>query len=243
MSGATLGIEGPDGSGKGTQAELLVARLRDAGYAVHYFDFPQYETTFFGGMVGEMLSGQYGPMKSIDPHLASLPYAFDRWTATPFINEVRESGGIAVLNRFSMSNAAHQSARVPREKRGDFLKFLTTLENELLGVPVPDLYIYLDVPTEISQKLIAEKAKRKYLEGNGMTADQLEEDIAHQMEAARMYKELSVTMPNVIRIGCCDGNGALRQKEDIHNEVWRVTCDYLSTRTIEGQIKGTERYS
>lgn len=101
MSGQIIGVEGPDGAGKETQARNLVARFAKEGYVVKYFDFPQYEETIFGGMVGKMLTGEYGPMKNISPYLASLPYALDRWMAVPEINQVRDKGGIAVLNLLS----------------------------------------------------------------------------------------------------------------------------------------------
>lgn len=238
MPGAFICIEGPDGSGKEEQSKRLVSKLEENGLEVNFFDFPQYEKTFFGEMVGKMLAGEYGPMETINPHLASLPYAFDRWEASAAIRQTKSDGKIAVANRFTLSNIAHQSARVPLNERDGFVKFILDLENKVLGILEPDLYLHLVVPTEISQKLIAGKLQRRYLrDGN---RDLLEKDLTHQIEAARMYRDLSGRIPNLVKINCCDGEGNLKSIEQIHQMVWHEVSGYLQTN-LEGRLKGKER--
>lgn len=238
MRGSFICIEGPDGSGKGEQSERLVSRLKAEGFEVVSFDFPQYGETFFGDMVGEMLAGGYGPMENINPHLASLPYAFDRWQASGPIKRELSKGKIAVANRFTFSNLAHQTARMPFGQREDFIKFILKLENEILGIPTPDLSLHLDVPVEISQKLIAGKLQRKYLRDGNF--DLLEKDLNHQIEASRMYRELSSRMQNMFRINCCDEAGNLKSIAEIHEIVWNKTVEHLHNN-LEGQKTGKER--
>lgn len=221
MKGKFIAIEGPDGSGKETQQKLLIARLRKNGYSVEPFDFPQYESSLFGELVGQMLSETYGPMDNIHPRIASVVYAADRWSASPKINDHLLRGDIIVANRYTLSNDAHQSARLPEAERDAFLKWLEDLEYSSLGfgIPRPDLYIHLDVPPEISQELILQKAERAYLEGKG-GKDALEKNAAHQIEAARMYRKLADSVENIVTVSCTNDRNGLMEKGIIHELVW-----------------------
>ncbi|KKR26676.1 MAG: thymidylate kinase [Microgenomates group bacterium GW2011_GWC1_39_7b] len=53
--GSFVVIEGPDGTGKETQAKLLMSRFQEQRIPVEFFDLPQYETSFFGNLVGRFL--------------------------------------------------------------------------------------------------------------------------------------------------------------------------------------------
>ena len=79
-SGKLIAIEGIDGSGKGTQLELLQKSLRARGVAVHATNFPHYQS-WFGTMVGQFLNGKFGALESVDPHFAALLYAVLLFTA------------------------------------------------------------------------------------------------------------------------------------------------------------------
>lgn len=233
MAGSFIALEGPDGSGKGEQTKILVERLRDElRLPVVTLDFPQYGESFFGEMVGNMLTGKYGDMKNIDPHLASIPFAFDRWEATAKILDAKKEGCIIIANRFTLSNLAHQTARVESSKREEFINFILKMEREVLRIPQPDLYLYLDVPTEISQVLILEKARRAYIKEGGI--DQLEADVQHQIEASRLYREFSKRFLNIVRIKCCDEEGKLRSPNSVHSKVWNEVLSHLHHQTKEG---------
>ena len=58
MKGKFIVIDGTDGSGKTTQANLLIDRLKKSGRNPQMADFPQYNTKS-AGMVEEYLSGKY----------------------------------------------------------------------------------------------------------------------------------------------------------------------------------------
>lgn len=233
-SGNFIVIEGPDGSGKRTQQESLIAALLNMGYEVSRISFPQYETSLFGGLVGKMLNGEFGSMGGIDPHLASVVFAADRWKASETIKSDLSHGKIVVADRYTLSNMAHQAARLPEDKRETFLNLLEKMEydpDEGFGIPKPDIYIHLHVPIEISQKLILEKAQRVYLDGQ---KDQLEADVSHQVEASKMYHRLSETMDGIVTIDCCDLTGNLMPIETIHGLVLGKVVNFLDPELKEG---------
>ncbi|MGF7229702.1 MAG: dTMP kinase, partial [Candidatus Saccharibacteria bacterium] len=67
QTGTFIVIEGTDGSGKGTQFQLLADRLTEAGYDIATFDFPQYAkpSSYF---VREYLNGKYGTAEQVGPY-------------------------------------------------------------------------------------------------------------------------------------------------------------------------------
>ena len=81
----TVVIEGIDGSGKGTQTERLHERLRQAGKSAALISFPRYTETLFGRVVGEFLNGRFGDLEQVDPFLAALLYAGDRYESRQFL--------------------------------------------------------------------------------------------------------------------------------------------------------------
>lgn len=238
MSGIFIAIEGPDASGKGTQQRMLVEHMQKFGLPVEPVDFPQYETSIFGNLVGRMLTGEFGDMRKIDPHLASVVFAADRWSASAVIRRHLDNGVNVVANRYTLANMAHQSARLPSDKRSEFIRLMARLEysEEGFSIPKPDLYLHLDVPIEITQELLLARAQREYIhDGN---TDQLESDRIHQLEAAKMYRYLSQTQEGIISIECCDSEGCLQSPEVIHEQVWHHTEALLSGREVERIVKG-----
>src|ERR1035437_7954762 len=95
--GVFIVLEGTDGSGKATQLEVLVERLKLGGYEVETFDFPRYDeaSSFF---VKEYLNGKYGTADEVGPYTASLFYALDRYEAAPQIRQALSEGKIVLAN-------------------------------------------------------------------------------------------------------------------------------------------------
>ena len=110
LPGVLIVIEGSDGSGKGTQFNLLNERLKAAGYDVAVFDFPRYEneSSYF---VRQYLNGNFGPAAEISPFTASLFYALDRYEAAKEIRAELAAGKVVLCNRYVGSNMAHQGAK------------------------------------------------------------------------------------------------------------------------------------
>ena len=106
--GKLIAIEGTDGSGKGTQTRRLVRRLRAAGVDARRIAFPQYGKSFFGGMAAAYLRGEYGAAGAVDPHLAAVLYAADRYEARGKIARALEAGTTLVLDRYVDSRVASE---------------------------------------------------------------------------------------------------------------------------------------
>jgi dTMP kinase len=189
--GKLIAIEGIDGSGKRTQVELLAKTLANRGYSVHSTGFPQYNS-WFGKMVGQFLNGDLGPLESVDPHFTALLYAGDRFEAKRQIETALGEGQIVLADRYVGSNLAHQTARVPPEKRFEFLTWIEHLEYDIYGLPREQLILYLRVPPAAAQTLVTQKSARSYTSSK---QDILEANLRHLEDAAEMYDQLSRCAP------------------------------------------------
>jgi len=219
QQGLFLVIEGTDGSGKGTQFELLKNRLLSEGYDVVALDFPRYEepSSYF---VREYLNGRYGTAEEVGPYTGSLFYALDRYQAAPKIREALERGAIVLANRFTGSNMAHQGTKLhsPEERRGYFI-WLDNLEFAMLKIPRPDRSIVLRVPAEIAQQLVDKKSTRSYTEKK---RDLHEADLGHLKRSVEVYDDLTQLFPkDFVRIDCVR-NDKLLDVDAVHKLLWET---------------------
>src|SRR3989344_53264 len=167
--GKLVVVDGIDGSGKATQVGLLAERFRQSGIRFKTIDFPRYYDNFFGRMIGSYLSGIYGDFIKVDPRLASVLYAADRFEASKDIRKWVESGYVVIADRYVSANQIHQGGKIKDKKaRREFLKWLDEMEYDIFQIPKPNLVIYLDVPFEVSKSWLEKKItqrKKKYLRG------------------------------------------------------------------------------
>lgn len=214
--GKLIVIDGGDGSGKTTQAELLMAYLKKQGTAVKGFDFPRYYSSFHGKMAGRFLAGEFG--SDVSPYLASLAYALDRASAKEEMDAWLSHGGVIVSNRYATSNMAHQGARLPDDKRSEFLEWIDELEYKVHKIPREDIVIYLHVPAAVGMELTKKKGERAYL---GDRKDILEADEKHRQASEDMYLRLAKERKNWVLIECVE-SGAILPKGIIHEKVLTV---------------------
>lgn len=213
--GKLIAIEGIDGAGKRTQAELLSNALEARGIPVLRFSFPRYESSF-GRLVARFLNGDFGQLDAVDPHFSALLYAGDRFEAKPQLEAALESGKTIIADRYIGSNLAHQTARMPPERRGEFVSWLRQLEYGIYGLPVEDLVIYLHLTATEGQRLVGRKAERKY---TPLQRDLQEADLDHLEQAALVYDQLAAS-PNWATVECLDpSEGAPSPREEIHRAV------------------------
>jgi len=213
--GKLIVLEGIDGSGKRTQLDALALAFARRGVAISQIGFPNYGG-FFGKLVGQFLNGEFGSLAAVDPHFSALLYAGDRLESKPAMEAALAAGKTILADRYVGSNLAHQGARVPRERRGNFLAWLKQLEYQVYGLPAEDLVVYLRVPVGEAHRLIGKKAARDY---TTLRHDLQESDVAHLEAAAEVYDELA-RQPNWVKIECFDaGAGALRAPAEIHEEI------------------------
>jgi dTMP kinase len=218
--GLFLVLEGGDGTGKGTQTELLNARLIDSGQEVEKFDFPQYGTPS-AHFVERYLNGDYGPASKVGPYRASVFYALDRFEAGERIERSLAVGRTVLSNRYVASNLAHQGCQLPSDKREAYFEWNTHFEYEILQVPKPALNIVLYIKPELAQELIDRKADREYTKGK--KRDMLEADLDHLRNAAAVYEQLCLLFPEFyVRIDCMNDDGTIRAIEEVHELIWAV---------------------
>lgn len=217
--GRFIVIDGSDGAGKKTQTDLLIARLKKDGHKIAAYDFPQYEKTFFGKMVGRYLNGEFGEVGEISPYLTALTYAGDRWQASQSIRNDLDSGKIVISNRYAQSNMGFGSANFETQKeKDDFLDWMHELEFQIYGIPKPDLVIYLYVPYEISQKLVDKKSKRSYTD---LKRDIHEKNTDFLKRVEQSYLMLADKYPEWRKIDCVK-DGQIMSIEDISGIVYSM---------------------
>jgi dTMP kinase len=213
MAGLLIDIEGADGSGKATQTKMLAESLQKEGREIATFSFPRYYESRSGKLIGELLSGKHGDFMTMPPYVSALPYAMDRAAAD--IRAALEGGAIVISDRYTSSNLAHQSAKLPRDEQPALVEFIEGLEYDDLKIPRPTIVIYLNMPTDISTNLVTKKDSREYL--GSEQRDLAERNIAHQDRTRAAYLWLAKEKGWHV-IDCAPG-GTLRAPEDIHQEV------------------------
>ncbi len=234
VPGKLIAIEGIDGSGKRTQVDLLTLNLKSRGHSVFSTGFPQYDS-WFGKMVGQFLNGDLGPLESVDPHFTALLYAGDRFEAKPKLEAALNNGQIVLVDRYIGSNLAHQTARVPPEKRAEFRNWIEHLEYRIYDLPREDLILYLRVPPGEAQRLVTKKSARSYTTAK---QDILEASLRHLEQAADMYDLLAREAPWVT-IECFDAaRRAMRSPEDIAHDVLAAVNNVCSTQVVQDSGAG-----
>ena len=213
--GKLIVIEGTDGSGKSTQFRLLTGRLESEQVKFQKLVFPQYSEPS-SALIRMYLGGEFGKSPSdVNAYAASAFYSVDRYASYRKVwGKWYEEGGLVVSDRYTTSNAVHQASKEPEDKREDFLNWLYDFEYDKLGLPRPDLVIYLDVPTDFTEKMLRHRDTETHTH-----ADIHEQDTQYLATCRRMGRAAAEHYGwTVIR---CVRDGAMRSMEDIHEEIYR----------------------
>lgn len=207
-------IEGLDGSGKNVQTKLLRDYLAGKGCNTLLLDFPRYDG-FFGKEIGAMLSG--GDAGKLDVKSTCLWFAADRRDAFRDINI--DAYDFVILNRYTLSNVAYQCARAGERLDHELADWILELEHGRFELPEPDLYIYLDVPVDVSRTNNSGKGFRRYV---GVGSDVYEKSVTLQQRARSVYLELAETRRNLRVLGCMSEEGELYPIQDVHRRILRL---------------------
>lgn len=224
MRGKLVVFEGTDGAGKTTQARLLAGRLGEEGIPFREIDFPRYGSPF-AEPARLYLQGQLGSRpEDVNAFASSVFFAVDRYASyKEDWGDAYRSGKLILANRYTTSNAVHQASKLPGRERDAFLEWLFDLEYRRLGLPEPDLVIYLDLPTEISGQMLRHREAETHT-----AADIHERDGAYLRRCRESAREI-VRSLGWQRIDCTR-DGAVRTPEDIHHEVWNLVRALLGER-------------
>lgn len=217
--GKLIVIDGIDGSGKATQAKLLATSLKKEGFKVKTVDFPRYYDNFFGSLIGESLSGKFGDFIKVDPHIASVLYAADRFESGADIRSWIDQGYVVITDRYVSANQIHQGGKIANlKKRKEFLDWLEKMEYGVFKIPRPDIVIYLDVPFEVSREWLKKKVairKKKYLKGK---KDVAEDNLKHLKDSRNSALLLAKENKNWVKVTCCKGMVCMLP-EGVHEHV------------------------
>ena len=213
--GKLIVIEGTDGSGKSTQFRLLTQRLEQEGRIFQKLVFPQYKEES-SALIRMYLGGQFGDKPGdVNAYAASAFYAVDRYASYKKVwGQWYEEGGLVLSDRYTTSNAVHQASKEPEERQPEFLRWLYEFEYDKLGLPKPDLTIYLDVPTEYTEQMMRSREA-----ATGTQADIHEQDMEYLTTCRKMGKRAAKFYDWTVV--SCIREGKMRSIEDIHEEIYR----------------------
>ncbi len=219
--GKLIVLEGIDGSGKSAQYRRLCARMEKDGIEYNHIVFPRYDKES-SALIRMYLGGEFGSRPSdVNAYAASTFYAVDRYAAyrTDW-GKLYEQGGLILSDRYTTSNAVHQGSKLPDEELPAFFAWLSDLEYGKMGLPKPDLVIYLDVDVETS---LARMRRRQ--EKTHTSADIHEKDLAY-LERCLHTADKAADFYGWTRIPYRK-NGVERELDEKNEEIYRIILDKL----------------
>ena len=213
--GKLIVIEGTDGSGKSTQFRLLSEHLAQDNVEFRRIVFPRYEQES-SALIRMYLGGQFGTNPTdVNAYAASSFYAVDRYASYKMDwGQWYNEGGLVISDRYTTSNAVHQTSKEPAEAQADFLKWLYDFEYDKLALPRPDLTIYLDVPTDFTERLL------RHREQDTNTQADIHEQNTGYLATCRKTGRSAAAYYGWTVIDCVK-DGVMRSMEDIHQEIYR----------------------
>ena len=213
--GKLIVIEGTDGSGKSTQFRMMSEHLAKDNIAFKHLVFPRYQEES-SALIRMYLGGQFGSKPSdVNAYAASAFYAVDRYASYKMDwGKWYEDGGLILSDRYTTSNAVHQASKEKPEEREKYLHWLYNFEYAKMGLPKPDLVIYLDVPTDFTQKLLRHREA-----ATNTTADIHEQDMQY-LATCRETGRAAAAYYGWTVISCVK-DCEMRSIEDIHEEIYR----------------------
>jgi dTMP kinase len=192
-------FEGPDGSGKSTQGQMLAEALRREGYAVT-------ETREPGGTeLGEAVRALLLPHEA--PPATPLAMAFLLSAArTQHVSEVilpaLGRGHVVISDRFADSTVAYQSFGFGLDLQ--VVRDLTAIATDGL---VPDVSVFVDIPPEVGLSRVERRGDDNRLDA---------EALVFHRRVREGYLELVTADPE--RWIIVDGRGS---RDEVHQAVWQ----------------------
>ena len=221
--GKLIVIEGTDSSGKETQTKKLYERLLSEGENVRKISFPNYDSPACEP-VKMYLAGKFGDNASkVNPYPISTMYAIDRYASYKMDwGNFLQNGGIIITDRYTTSNMVHQASKIDdKEEKEKYLQWLEDLEYNKMELPKPDMVIFLNMPTDMAAKLMAERKNKITGESqkdiHEKNKEYLKKSYDNACEIAKKY--------NWQEIKCV--NKELKSIEDIGEEIYNLVSSLL----------------
>lgn len=187
--GKLIVFEGVDGSGKSTQYERLCGYLKAQGVSFRNLVFPRYSEPS-SALIRMYLAGEFGDKPGdVNAYAASAFFAVDRYAS--YVQDWREyyqSGGLIVTDRYTTSNAVHQASKLNPGEREGFLHWLSDFEYGRMGLPAPDLVLFVDVELETALAHLRRREAETHTQADIHERD--DSYLAASIEAARTAAKL-----------------------------------------------------
>ncbi len=214
-------IEGLDGSGKSTQTALLEEYFQKNGVIYKKIKLPDYESKS-STLVNMYLNGEFGKnADDVNPYAAGAFYAVDRYASYKLKWEKDyESGTLILADRYATSNSIYQMEKLDKSEWKSYLDWSFDFEYNKIGIPKPDLVIYLDMPIEISQRLMTSRYN-----GDENRKDVHEKNIRF-LENCRESALFAASVQGWRVVECSDGENPLSIGE-IHNKIKAIINDVI----------------
>ncbi|MCR4925435.1 MAG: deoxynucleoside kinase [Clostridiales bacterium] len=214
--GKLIVIEGLDGSGKSTQVEMLKARLLKENKNIKQIKLPNYESNSCA-LVKMYLGGEFGNKpEDVNAYAASTFYAVDRFASFKQIwqEDYNNSETIILADRYTTSNAVHQMVKLDKSEWEQYLLWLEDFEYKKLMIPKPDRVIFLDMPVDVSQKLMT-----KRYNGDEVKKDVHESNVEY-LKKCRKAVDYAAEKLGWIMIKCAE-NGEPLPFEEISEMIYK----------------------
>ncbi|XP_059460477.1 thymidylate kinase-like [Corylus avellana] len=192
--GALIVLEGLDRSGKTSQSSRLLTYLEGLGHSAELWRFPDRSTN-----VGQMISSYLSNNSQLDDHTIHLLFSANRWEKRSLMETKLKTGTILIVDRYSYSGVAFSSAK------GLDIEWCKAPE---IGLPAPDLVVYLDIQPE------------KAAERGGYGAERYEQ-LEFQRKVAHCYQSLHDASWKII--------DACQPIEDIEKHLQESVLDCVMT--------------
>jgi dTMP kinase len=221
MAGKLIVLEGTDGSGKSTQFARLCRRLEEEKRPFHRVIFPRYDKES-SALVRMYLGGEFGQKPGdVNAYAASAFYAVDRYASyRQDWGQWYEEGGLVMADRYTTSNAVHQASKLPKGQRADFFHWLYDFEFDKLGLPRPDLVIYLDMPTRQALSLLRGREEATHTKGD-----------IHEVDDGylALCRETALEAAEVLgwQVMPCVRDGDIRPVEELHEAIWKLISEQI----------------
>ncbi|MGM9588521.1 MAG: dTMP kinase [Candidatus Limivicinus sp.] len=219
--GRLIVLEGIDGSGKSSQYRRICARMEKDGIDYNHIVFPRYDKDS-SALIRMYLSGQFGTHPDdVNAYTASTFYAVDRFASfREDWGKIYNNGGLIISDRYTTSNAVHQGSKLSDEELPAFFRWLSDLEYDKMGLPRPDLVIYLDVDVETS---LARMKRRQ--EKSSTTADIHEKDVDY-LRRCLHTADMAAEYYGWKRIPFMK-DGAERDVDEKNDEIYDLILSYI----------------
>lgn len=207
MQGIFISMEGPDGSGKSTQIELLKSYLESKGYDEIIITREPGGTVISEAIRGIILNKDYSEMGYMTE---ALLYASARaQLVSEVIKPALEAGKAVISDRFVDSSAVYQGMA-----RGLGVDVAYQINSYAIQGIMPQLTIHMDLPAKVG---ISRKKEQAEL-------DRMElETLEFHEKVAEGYRTLAKLAPE--RIRTIDATMSI---EDIHGKIVSYVEDILS---------------